>query len=261
MAMETFIRKELKYKMTDRQKAMFLKRLESILKPDHFFESTIYSIYLDTENFDLMRLCLDRPAFRQKVRIRSYAPITRAEGEVFLELKKKVNGFGLKSRCAFTPGKLEDFFRRPQGTDQASKEMAALLGRLSLEPKFSLQAHRFSYVYPANEEEIRITIDDRLTFRTDHPGLYASSQDEELLEEGWNILEIKCSRSLPLPLVRTLFDLSIAPVSFSKAGQVYARILERKSDDYRTAHFDTVPADAAGFYSRNVWCTGLPHRL
>lgn len=260
MGMETFIRKEIKYKITDQQKALFLARMKAFLESDQYPESTIYSIYLDTDQFDLLRICQGKPDFRQKVRIRSYAPVDSRSGQVFLELKKKVGKTGFKTRSAFEAGQLEDFLACPQGFDQATGEMAALLSRWKLKPQFCLQAHRFSYAW-RGIADLRITIDDAITFRQESCSLQASRNDQPLLEPGWNIMEIKCSHNLPLELVRTLFDLSITPVSFSKAGQVYARILERKPDDESTPVITAVPANPARLWTGDVWSPGVQSRF
>lgn len=226
--METFIRKELKYLISDQQKIELLKSLATNIEKEAYFESNIYSIYLDTPNFDLMRVCEGKPFFRQKVRLRSYAPVTKPSDDVFLELKKKAKGVCHKIRCEFSLEEALAFLDQPVGFDQASKELAHVLEYFPLDFCFALYAHRYSWKWK-DRPDLRITIDDTLTYRTEDLSLGHSPDEKSLLPPGQNILEIKCAQNLPLKLVRTLEALSIKPVSFSKAGQVYRKCLERNS--------------------------------
>lgn len=226
--METFIRKELKYLISDQQKKELLLALANDIEPDAYPESNIYSIYLDTPNYDLMRICDGKPSFRQKVRLRSYHPVIKPTDQVFLELKKKSNGVCAKIRCEFTLEEALTFLDNPIGFDQASKEMAHVLDRFPLKLCFALYAHRFCYKWK-DRSDLRITIDDDLTYRTQNIYFGRNAWEEPLLKPDQNILEIKCAQNLPLKLVRVLEALQIKPASFSKAGQVYAKCLERTS--------------------------------
>ncbi len=226
--METFIRKELKYLISDQQKKELLLALANDIEPDVYPESNIYSIYMDTPHYDLMRICDGKPSFRQKVRLRAYHPVTKPTDPVFLELKKKSNGVCAKIRCEFTLEEALAFLDTPIGFDQASKEMAHVLKHFPLDFCFALYAHRFCYKWK-ERPDLRITIDDDLTYRTQNLYLGRNKCEEPLLNPGQNILEIKCGQNLPLKLVRTLEALQIKPASFSKAGQVYAKCLERNT--------------------------------
>lgn len=232
-AMETFIRKELKYRISDAQKEKFLAAIADFIEPDLYPESNIYSIYLDTAQLDLLRICEGKPAFRQKVRIRAYQESTSPEDTVFFELKKKAEGVCMKSRSPFTLKNLCRFLSEPDGFDQNSKELAHVLEQWPLEMRFALYAHRHCWKWKGRED-LRITIDDTLTYRLCDQYLGKSKNDQPLLKEGENILEIKCAQNLPRELAGILFENSIQPASFSKAGQVYAKLLERNQTLCRT---------------------------
>ncbi len=65
--------------------------------PDEHGESTICNIYYDTADYRLIRASLEKPAYKEKLRLRSYG-VTEPGGEVFLELKKKYKGIVYKRR-------------------------------------------------------------------------------------------------------------------------------------------------------------------
>ena len=55
---------------------------------DHYGRSTIRNIYYDTDNYRLIRKSLEKPVYKEKLRVRSYRQVSQDE-EVFVELKKK----------------------------------------------------------------------------------------------------------------------------------------------------------------------------
>ncbi|MFQ9127228.1 MAG: VTC domain-containing protein [Butyricicoccaceae bacterium] len=61
----------------DRLAKVFAPRMER----DRFSESTISNIYYDTPDFRLIRRSLDRPAYKEKLRLRTYrTPHARHRG-------------------------------------------------------------------------------------------------------------------------------------------------------------------------------------
>lgn len=227
-AMETFIRKELKYRIKEDAKAAFLKEAGEHLIPDTYFECDIYTIYLDTEHFDLMRLCEGKPDYKCKARLRAYKPVYSEEDAFFFELKKKIRGCPFKRRHPFTKASLQNFYDHPEhaGENSVTREIASFLNTWPVRPRFTLYAHRFCYVWK-EDPTLRLTFDDQLFYRDVRPGLYRDPDDVPLLEKGWNIFEIKCSRPLPLELCRLLERPGIVPGSFSKAGAAYARQIQK----------------------------------
>ncbi|MBF0578360.1 polyphosphate polymerase domain-containing protein [Erysipelotrichaceae bacterium RD49] len=254
--METFIRKELKYKISDQQKSKLLAAIENQIQPDQFFDCTIFSMYFDTPNLDLLRRCEGNPGLKVKVRLRAYKPVVDGQIPVFLELKKKTEGICFKTRHEFTMPSLHAFIQDLQPTDQATREMASLLSRYSLIPQFVLYAHRRCYVWK-NRADLRITIDDKLTFRTSNLTLTHNELDESILEEGMNILEIKCASNLPLVLCKVLNALEIKPASTSKAGLAYSKLMERKQQHDRTFNHEHLSSDPAGL---RAWNSGKLHQ-
>lgn len=93
----TFERWELKYRITDAQRAALEAAFGTQMIPDEYGESTICNIYYDTADYRLIRASLEKPAYKEKLRLRSYG-VTEPGGEVFLELKKKYKGIVYKRR-------------------------------------------------------------------------------------------------------------------------------------------------------------------
>ena len=100
----TFERRELKYRITDAQRAALEAAFDARMVPDEHGESTICNIYYDTADYRLIRASLEKPAYKEKLRLRSYG-VTEPGGEVFLELKKKYKGIVYKRRITL-PGNL-----------------------------------------------------------------------------------------------------------------------------------------------------------
>ena len=93
----TFERRELKYRITDAQRAALEAAFGARMVPDEHGESTICNIYYDTADYRLIRASLEKPAYKEKLRLRSYG-VTEPGGEVFLDLKKKYKGIVYKRR-------------------------------------------------------------------------------------------------------------------------------------------------------------------
>ena len=79
----TFERWELKYRITDAQRAALEAAFGTQMIPDEYGESTICNIYYDTADYRLIRASLEKPAYKEKLRLRSYG-VTEPGGEVFL---------------------------------------------------------------------------------------------------------------------------------------------------------------------------------
>ena len=96
-----FERTEIKYIITLKQREALLRLIESYIKPDEYGESTVCSLYFDTDDFLLIRNSMDKPVYKEKLRLRSYST-PKADSNVFLELKKKYRGVVYK-RCRMIP--------------------------------------------------------------------------------------------------------------------------------------------------------------
>ena len=94
-----FQRRESKYLLTDRQARGLLASLSDHPTPDRYSHSAIRSIYYDTPDFRLIRRSMERPVYKEKLRLRSYG-CPGPEDTVFAELKKKYRSVVYKRRVA-----------------------------------------------------------------------------------------------------------------------------------------------------------------
>jgi inorganic triphosphatase YgiF len=67
-----FKRYELKYLVTFEQKQKILDAMSPYMKLDDYGRTTIRNIYYDTESFRLIRDSIQKPIYKEKLRVRSY---------------------------------------------------------------------------------------------------------------------------------------------------------------------------------------------
>lgn len=97
MTQNIFRRYEKKYKITREQYQELISRMITKVIPEQYGKHTICNVYLDTDDFQLIRNSLEKPPYKEKLRLRSYGT-PKAEDLVYLELKKKYDGVVYKRR-------------------------------------------------------------------------------------------------------------------------------------------------------------------
>ena len=65
-----FSRYELKYILTFQQKKKILEAMSQYMQFDKYGRTTIRNIYFDTDNYRLIRRSIEKPAYKEKLRIR-----------------------------------------------------------------------------------------------------------------------------------------------------------------------------------------------
>ena len=222
-------RYELKYILNSEQKKYVEKSIEGHMRPDSFGLTSIQSLYYDTPNYRLIRDSLEKPEFKEKIRLRSYGQATQTS-PVFLELKRKAYGIVYKRRIKTTIPTVREFFagERDIGEGgQIDREITAFRDHYKdLVPSCLIIYDRTAYFEP--DGDLRLTIDGDPRYRSDDLRLDCSTDGKLLLkEEGSAILEIKVQSSIPLWLVDILSGGEIYKGSFSKYGEAYKRELFR----------------------------------
>lgn len=224
-----FQRHELKYLVDRRQRSALEQALQARMAPDPHGESTICNIYYDTPDFRLIRASLEKPIYKEKLRLRSYGPVTENQ-EVFLELKKKYNGIVYKRRTSLSERAATDYLA---GTaplpkeSQFGREVAYVLRFYeALLPAVHLSYDRMAY-FCKEDPNLRMTFDQNIRWRTTNLTLTAQPGGQQLLTPGTSLLEIKAASALPLWLVKLLDRGAIRQISFSKYGSVYETLLEQ----------------------------------
>ena len=226
MSVSVMKRHEVKYLLNGEQTRRFREKLQGHMQIDQYGKTSIASLYYDTPTYQLIRSSLEKPAFKEKIRLRSYGLATQ-ESPVFLEMKRKANGVVYKRRVQMTVPLAQQFFSedgKTQDDGQISREIAAFRTHYqALRPTCLIIYDRTAYFEPGGD--LRLTIDENPRYRLDDLTLTKSMQGVSLLDPGWTILEIKVQDAMPLWLTAILSECSIRKGSFSKYGEAYRREL------------------------------------
>ena len=81
-------RVELKYAINAEQTAFLVEKLKGHMEVDQYGKTSIASLYYDTPDYRLIRTSIEKPPFKEKIRLRSYGLATN-DSPVFLELKRR----------------------------------------------------------------------------------------------------------------------------------------------------------------------------
>lgn len=186
----------------------------------------IHSIYLDTPGRDLYRVSREGRPSRFKVRMRRYGTAAGPTGPVFLEVKRKSNGFVRKSRAQVP---VEGFVERLCGappSDASANEVAFRreCDRLGLEPMTLMRYEREAW-FSRIDGYARVTFDHRMlcqpargfSFDAD-PRAWVSLDDSSVLKRVPRavLLELKCTRDVPRWMVGLVRSLELRRTGFSK---------------------------------------------
>ncbi|RRF99411.1 MAG: VTC domain-containing protein [Coriobacteriaceae bacterium] len=219
-----FKRCEVKYLLDPGQRERLCRLMERSMVPDEYGASTIRSLYLDTPTLFFARRSAEHPLYKEKLRIRSYAP-SRPEDEVFLELKKKHEGIVYKRRCRMV---LRDAVALCAGRrvpkNQIQEEIAYTAMREGGVAPSAFIAYEREAFFGRDDRDLRLTLDSHVRARWSSLDL-VSAEGEELLEPGCSLLEIKSPKAMPLWLVGFLSKERLRKTSFSKYGQACLRHL------------------------------------
>lgn len=219
---DTFKRYEEKYLLNPNQHQKIMQALAGYAVADSYGQHTISNLYFDTDDWALIRHSIEKPVYKEKLRLRSYG-IPRPSDPVFLELKKKFDGIVYKRRIQLTLTELRNYLaqgRQPGTQGQILKEIDWFMHRYHPEPKVMIAYERLA-LYGKDDPALRLTFDTGIRFRESVLDLSRGHWGKPLLPAGQVLLEIKIPGAMPVWLSHTLNDLNIFPVSFSKYGQIY----------------------------------------
>ena len=228
MAFQTvFKRYELKYMLTLEQKEKILEAMQPYMQMDGYGRTTIRNIYFDTDSYRLIRRSLEKPAYKEKLRIRSYSRAT-AESTVFVELKKKYENVVYKRRLPLCEHEAMAWVCReapcPINT-QISREIDYFIdfyGKLNGAVFLTCEREAF---YDRSGGDFRVTFDDHILCRETDISLCADVYGQPILPEGKVLMELKCSGGIPLWMTEVLSREKIYKTSFSKYGTAYNTLI------------------------------------
>ena len=222
-------RYEWKFILNAEQTDFFLERLKGHMEPDAYGLTTISSLYYDTPDRRLIRTSMEKPEFKEKIRLRAYGPTT-SDLPVFLELKRKAFGIVYKRRVQATIPEAERFFTGEENLDengQIDREITYFRDFYgTLVPSCMILCDRTAYY--ESDGDLRLTIDRNPRYRMEALSFEYAPIGTPLLEPGEAILEVKVQDTIPLWLVRILSEGKIRHGSISKYGEAYRQMLARK---------------------------------
>ena len=223
-------RYELKYLLTAEQTEALLLALRGHMQLDQYGRTSIASIYYDTPDARLVRASLEKPPFKEKLRLRSYGLATETS-PVYLELKRKAYGIVYKRRVQTTLPLVRRFFSGLGDIcagGQINREITHFRDYYArLQPACLIIYDREAYFEPGGD--LRLTIDFDPRYRMEQIDLSTSMAGTPLLPKGHTILEIKVQQAVPLWLRAILSALEIYKNSFSKYGEAYKQQLRRSA--------------------------------
>ena len=227
MAQQVFKRIEKKYMLTRPQREALLQAFTDRMQRDAFGRHTISNLYLDTDDFELTRRSIEKPVYKEKLRLRAYG-VPGPEDTVFLELKKKYKGVVYKLRMELNCRQAMDYLlrgKRPDLGSQIAHELDYALRLYAPRPQVYLCYDREAYFCPDNPD-LRITLDENIRFRTQQVDLMRGAWGTPTLPDGATLMEIKIPGAMPLWLADALDAQRVYPCSYSKVGTVYEQFIQ-----------------------------------
>lgn len=231
-----FKRYELKYLLTAQQKEKILAEMKPHMSLDQFGRTSIRNLYYDTDTYRLVRRSIEKPTYKEKIRIRSYGQAT-ADSTVFVELKKKYMDVVYKRRVPLLNEKAVGWLSavtHPDEHTQIAQEIDYFIEQYrTLHPAVFLSYEREAY-YANDGSDFRVTFDDTILCRQEDLSLASENYGQPILPDGKVLMEIKCSGGIPLWLTEFLSKEKIYKTSFSKYGMAYQMLIFPKTHRINT---------------------------
>ena len=222
-----FKRYELKYLLTPSQRDAVLRAMDSHMELDHFGRTTIRNLYYDTDDYRLIRRSIEKPVYKEKLRIRSYREAS-PDSQVFVELKKKYQSVVYKRRISLPESEAVSWLSQtrpcPNNT-QISREIDYFLSYYSaLRPRVFLSYEREAF-RPLDNSDFRVTFDDTILCRQEDLSLCSEVYGTAILPEDLVLMELKCPGGIPMWMTEVLSRERIYKSSFSKYGTAYQTMI------------------------------------
>jgi hypothetical protein len=235
---DIFRRREKKYLITNEQGAALQKLIARHTVIDQQGEYLIQDLYFDTANWDIINKSIERPLYKEKLRLRLYGQYND-ESQGFLEMKRKYEGVVYKRRIAFPLSELKNrcVMEIVSAADsQISREINYFLKSNPVSERIHIAYKRMAYT-GIIDKGLRITFDRDIVFNLCSlngnnfseydPDNGCQIKGSQIIEQNQTLMEIKTEDAIPLWLTRALSESNIFPVSFSKFGVCYARYISK----------------------------------
>ena len=195
----TFQRYETKYMLSPIMARKLRKSLPGHLQMDEYGLDTICSLYYDTPDHQLIRRSLEKPVYKEKLRLRSYGPV-KETSPIYVELKKKYEGIVYKRRermilseaVPYLAGKSEPGF-----DSQILHEITWFRNYYrGLAPAMYIAYDRIA-CFGTEDPSLRVTFDTNIRWRTENLRLDGPAEGTQLIEQGWCLMEVKTPAPSP----------------------------------------------------------------
>lgn len=218
-----FKRYEKKYLLSSEQYNFLTDEIKKRTVPDKYGESDVCNIYFDTPDYRIIRASIQKPVYKEKLRLRCYGT-PNDKSKCFLEIKKKYKGVVYKRRIMsdylsgynFLTG-IKDEINPSQIKDEILY-FKNFYNNLS--PKMNIFYKRIA-LYDKDDYKVRFTFDKDIKYKTENLDLRNGISGEKIIPDNNVIMEIKTIGAMPLWTVELLNMAEIYPTSFSKYGTAY----------------------------------------
>ena len=219
-----FKRYELKFILNKQQKEKILSAMEPYMEQDKYGRTTICNVYFDTSDYRLIRRSIEKPVYKEKLRVRKYIG-KNSDKQVFVELKKKYKKVVYKRRVCMSEKEAFSWLmgeKELEDNSQIAKEIKYFLNYYSgLKPTVFLSYEREAY-YSKDKSDFRVTFDENVLSRDNNFSFDEGAYGDYVLPQDKVLMEIKCSGGIPLWMTRALSKEKIYKTSFSKYGTAYS---------------------------------------
>lgn len=222
-----FKRYEIKYLITKKQKDIIKAAMTQYMKGDSYGRNTIFNIYLDTPDSLIIRRSMDKPMYKEKLRVRSYGKADM-DSVVFVEIKKKFEDVVYKRRVAMNYREAFEYLcngKRPSVSNQIINETDYFCKLYKdLKPRVFLSYEREAF-YGKDDYDFRVTFDENILWRDSDLSLCSEEYGNPLISDDMSLMEIKTAGAMPLWMAHVLTENKIYKTSFSKYGNAYRESL------------------------------------
>ena len=222
-----FKRYEIKFLLSAEQYELVSAAMKPHMTPDAYGCTRICNIYYDTENDRMIRASLEKPVYKEKLRLRSYGAAAQGSS-IFVELKKKYNGIVYKRRLAMPEQEAKSWLSGGAAPvdSQIAREITYVRDHYrDLRPKMHISYLRQAW-FGKDDRQLRITFDRDIRGRQENLTLEADGGGFSVLDKDLVLMEVKTPGAIPLWLTRVLTQNHIYKTSFSKYGTAYLKMLK-----------------------------------
>jgi len=220
-----FKRMEQKYVLSRNQYVLLQELIKKRFDRDIYYKSKIYDLYFDNDNNDLIINSIDKPIYKEKIRLRSYNEVKNMDDVVYLEMKQKYKKIVYKRRVMMSFLEYNNYINNGidlDNSEQILREIDYYINYYKIKPCMFVGYDRLSYC-SKEDKNLRVTFDTNLRYRLDKLDLCDSKDDKNYFENDTYIMEVKSINNLPFWFVEFLSENKIYPCSFSKVGSIYMK--------------------------------------